>query len=346
MRVLIIKPSSLGDIVHTLPVARVLRTRFPDAEIHWLINDSFLRFGGLFKDVDRLIPFRRKEWAKPQKLGDFFRFLRELRNTEYDLVLDFQGLFRSGLCALAAGGETWGFKEARELAPLSYRHRVKIPSHIRHAVEKNLYLLSAALGESCRYESPRLGKDGEAAAAAEELRSSLGMQGRLIAIGPMSRWPSKSWPPAFFAKTLLHVLANSADDVHAWLLGAPEERDVGEEILSACGHPRLHNLMGRTSLPAMIELLRTSSLMLTNDSGPMHIAASLELPTVALFGPTDPTLTGPYGDRHRVFQSKVDCAPCFQRLCPLPRQLCRDDVISPEAVGSFMVEQLRIQSNV
>jgi ADP-heptose:LPS heptosyltransferase len=99
--------------------------------------------------------------------------------------------------------------------------------------------------------------------------------------------------------------------------------------------------MGKTSLSAMIELLRESSLMLTNDSGPMHIAAAMELPTVALFGPTDPTLTGPYGDHHQVFQSEVDCAPCFQRQCPLPRQLCRDDVINPEGVGDFMAEQLR-----
>jgi lipopolysaccharide heptosyltransferase I len=341
MRVLIIKPSSLGDIVHTLPVARILRTRFPEAEIHWLINDCFLGFGGLFEDVDRLIPFRRKEWAKPQKLGEFFRFLRELRKTEYDLVLDFQGLFRSGLCTLAAGGETWGFKGARELAPLGYRHRVEIPTDIRHAVDKNLHLLGAALGEPCSYQSPRLGKDPEAAFEAAELRSSQGMDGRLVAIGPMSRWPSKSWPPAFFAETLKRLFANSADNVHAWLLGAPEEREVGETIVAACGHPRLHNLMGKTSLSAMIELLRESSLMLTNDSGPMHIAAAMELPTVALFGPTDPTLTGPYGDHHQVFQSEVDCAPCFQRQCPLPRQLCRDDVINPEGVGDFMAEQLR-----
>ena len=340
MRVLIIKPSSLGDIVHTLPVVRNLRQRFPDAEIHWLINDSFLAFGSLFADVDRLIPFRRKEWAKVSKLGKFFGFLRELRNNEFDLVLDFQGLFRSGLCTLAAGGETWGFKNARELAPLSYRHRVDLPPEIRHAVDKNLYLLGAALGETVAYASPRLSENAQAAAEAGELRSSQKMDGRLVAVGPMSRWPSKSWPPAFFADTLSRFLANSADDVHAWLLGAPEEREVGEQIVSACEHPRLHNLMGQTSLPGMIELLRASSLMLTNDSGPMHIAAALEVPIVALFGPTDPTLTGPYGDRHQVLQSQVECAPCFKRECPLPRQLCRDDIISPESVADTMTRNL------
>jgi lipopolysaccharide heptosyltransferase I len=340
MRVLIIKPSSLGDIVHTLPLARNLRLRFPEAEIHWLINDSFLGFGSLFEDVDHFVPFRRKEWARVSRLGDFFGFLRQLRNTQFDLVLDLQGLFRSGLCSLAAGGETWGFKDAREFAPLSYRHRVAVPPEIRHAVDKNLFLLSAALGESCSYAAPRIGRNAEAAAEAAELRASHKLSDRLVAVGPMSRWPSKSWPPAFFAETLAQMLANAADDVHAWLLGAPEEHEVGEAIVKGCDHPRVHNLMGKTSLPGMIELLRASSVMLTNDSGPMHIAAALELPTVALFGPTDPTLTGPYGDRHHVLQSQVDCAPCFKRECPLPKQLCRNDVVSSAAVARILNTQL------
>ena len=99
--------------------------------------------------------------------------------------------------------------------------------------------------------------------------------------------------------------------------------------------------MGRTSLGVMVALLRRSDVLLTNDSGPMHIAAALGVCTVALFGPTDPVRTGPYGLGHNVFSTRVPCSPCFRRRCPLPRQLCLDDVATPETVAADVIARLR-----
>jgi lipopolysaccharide heptosyltransferase I len=344
MRVLIIKPSSLGDVVHALPVAAALKRQVPDAHLSWLVSDQFAELVRLSAEVDEVLLFRRREWGRGRQLGSLRQLYRQLRRPGYDLVLDLQGLARSGLCTwLARAPRKVGFAAAREGAALAYRECVTIPAGMTHAVDKNLHLLATALGRPCPYAAPRFRP--QPAADAEALRllaaQHLAEAGPLLAVAPCSRWPSKSWPPEFFIATLQAVLAEAPPATGVWLLGSPDERETAAAIAAPLG-PRVANLAGATTFPVMLALLRRTALLLTNDSGPMHLAAALGVPTAALFGPTDPNLTGPYGPAHRVFRSQVPCAPCFQRQCPLPRQICRDDLIAPELVADYITAQLAL----
>ena len=123
-----------------------------------------------------------------------------------------------------------------------------------------------------------------------------------------------------------------------WLLGTEKDKHVGDEILASSGSSGVVNLMGLTDLPELMELLKISNLLFTNDSGPMHFAAALGIPTISLFGPTDPDKTGPFGKNHKVFQSQEKCSPCFQKKCPLERQLCLFDVINSSVVADFILK--------
>ena len=294
-------------------------------------------------DVDELIEFKRDEWSRLTQAPKLFGFLRELHGMIFDYVLDFQGLFRSGLCTwFARAPQKVGFADAREGAPLFYKHKATIPTGICHAVDRNIALLNSAFGTTHEYVAPRFRCDQAAQQQAGDLLQQHGLadSDKLVAVGPATRWESKSWPPSFFADTIMHIMNTAAPDTRFWLLGTASEAEVGRAIIDRVGSDSVCSFMGATDLPVMMDLLRRSRLLLTNDSGPMHIAAALGVPTVALFGPTDPDKTGPYGDGHHVFRTQVDCAPCFKRRCPLPEQLCRYDVISPAGIGDCIVRML------
>ncbi len=144
----------------------------------------------------------------------------------------------------------------------------------------------------------------------------------------------------FFVEIITEVLKERNLDVRFWLLGTSDERAIGSEICDSANTDRVSNLMGETNLPVTVELLKQSHLLITNDTGPMHIAAALEKPTAALFGPTDPTKTGPYGKIHKIFQTKVSCSPCFSRICPLEKQICLFDVISSKDVSEYIISNI------
>jgi lipopolysaccharide heptosyltransferase I len=337
MRFLVIKPSSLGDVIHALPAVRLIKTEHPESELTWLVNRDLVALAELFGDVDCVLPFERQKWAKIRHLPDLLTFAKGLRREQFDLVFDFQGLLRSGLCAFAAdGSRTIGFADAREGATAFYTEKVPVPVDCRHAVDKNIQLVNAALGTEHSYAAPNWQLPDDAQARVDALLDTHGITGDrpLLAVAPVSRWPSKTWPPAFFAEALAPLLADGEADI--CLLGTAAEQAAGVAVTETLADGHLHNLMGATDLQMMLVLLSRASGLLTNDSGPMHMAAALGTSTVALFGPTDPARTGPYGSGHAVLETAVDCAPCFRKTCPLPEQLCRDDVITPAAATAAL----------
>ncbi len=267
-------------------------------------------------------------------------FLRDLRRSEWDCVIDFQGLFRSGFCTYFAGNSknTFGFADARELAPKFYDSGIVVPDESVHAVDKHIYLINQVLGTNESSLHPAFRDIPKLQADTDQVLRDNGLGPNPIAIAPCSRWASKTWPPAFFA-AVIDLLAD-AGHTDVWLLGGPDETEIGAQVLDRAQRAKPVNLMGRTDLKVMVELLRRSRIALTNDSGPMHIAAAVGTPVVALFGPTSPAKTGPYGPNHRILQSQVACSPCMKRECPLPQQLCRDDVISPRRATDLILEIL------
>ncbi len=327
-RILIIKPSSLGDIVHALPVLAALRRADPGAHIAWLVSRSFAALLDGHPLLDEVIVFDRARYGKMLRsgraLGEFLRFLRELRRRRFDLVVDLQGLFRSGFLAFASGAEQRvGFAAARESAGLFYTQRVRCPPDARHAVEKNLCVVAALGLRTDRPEFPLGLRLEEIRAAKTLLTTAAGRPVKTFtAVIPGARWESKRWRAERIAALIDRMHEESLPP--CVLLGSVGDRPFADRVVAACHSPAI-DLVGRTSLRELAALLGLSDRVICHDSGPMHIAAALDKPLVAIFGPTDPEVTGPYrcpkegafGTRptFRVVATPIGCSPCRQRTC-------------------------------
>ncbi len=341
MRFLVVKPSSLGDVIHTFFVPYLIRQRYPEAEIGWIVNDSLQSLVTLNPHVNTIIPFRRRQWGSIRGVGGFFSFLRELRRAPWDVVIDFQGLLRSGLCARAAAGKkgkVWGFADAREGAGMFYSHSVAVPKQKVHAVERNLFLLNTVLdSEFPAPYVPEIPIPEDLRRAVREM-IAIGDEEQLLCIAPLSRWTTKNWPAACYVETARQVLLRHPN-VHVALIGSADDASLGDLMASemaTAGPGRIWNLCGRTpDLGCLTALLKRANVLLTNDSGPMHLAALVGTPMVAIFGPTSPAKTGPYTRAARILQdTTLECVPCFQRKCKLGDHRCMGNVTVETVVAA------------
>ena len=300
-RILILKPSSLGDILHALPAVNLIRGRYPDAHLAWLVNTAFTSLLKQCPLVDEIIPFPRHDWRRlPALVG-------RLRRGRYDLVVDLQGLLRSGLLAALTGApRRVGLSDAREGAHLFHNEIVPVPR--LHAVDR--YLRAAQY----------LGGTGPVAFPLG-LSPSLQSEGYL-AIHASARWPTKLWGDDKFAE-LIRQLPRE----RVILTGSAAEAPRIGQLAQGC-----RNLAGQTDLFELAEWYRRCAVVVSNDSGPMHLAAAVGTPVVAIFGPTDPVLTGPYGDRHRVLQATLPCVPCLQDHCTNPLAMACMNGVSVDEV--------------
>jgi len=324
MNILIIKPSSLGDIVHTFPAVELLRRTCPDAHISWVVNEDLSGMLDLLPGIDEVIPFKRKKWGEIKYMHQLINFIRELRQNHYDITLDFQGLLRSGLISYFSGApKRVGFGNAREGARFFYTDQILIPANLKHAVDKNTFLIQAAFGISEKSTIPELKSQHDFRKCAKKLCTKFQIDTKrpILAIAPAARWQSKKWSASTFAK-VIDTVTKQIPELTCWILGTQEEYHIGEKVINKSRTKQIKNLMGTTNFGTLVEMLRLSNALLTNDSGPMHIGAAIKTPTIALFSSTDYELTGPYGDIHSVIQGKCEQAPCFQRTCPLKKQVC------------------------
>ena len=317
MKILILKPSSLGDVIHALPVLRLLRRHFAGCEVHWWLERGLLRLLEGDPDVARVIPFERQRWKYPRHWGELGAAVRELRRERYDLIIDLQSLLRTGGIAwLANGGFTIGLNDPREGARAFYDVVVERPSATTHAVDWYLEVLRV-LGVPVDWNFEWIPKR-ETAAAAVQTRWKPEV-GRWIALQPGARWDNKRWPAEYFAE-LTRRLAEVHPDARFAILGGAGDRELGGVV--AGGAPgRCVDLTGQTSLPEMIEWIRRCEMLVTNDTGPMHVAAALGKPVLAMLGPTNPRRTGPYGQLQNVTQLSLPCVPCMKPECSYEKPL-------------------------
>lgn len=302
-RILVIKPSSLGDVFHALPTVHQLKAH-TGAAIHWVANAPYVPLVRCFDPVDRVLSFPRQAFWTNRGA-----FLADLRRERYDLVLDMQGLMKSALIARAARAD-------RILGPSFHREGSRCLYHAvagrrnkqRHAVEENLDMLDA-LG------IPRGEVAFPATFPAPDLPPASGLR---IGVIPRSRWDTKNWPVTHFAATCEGLIREANAAIH--LFGAPEDADTCAELETRLGGAA-RNLCGQTALPELAGWLKAMDLVLCVDTGPMHIAAAVGAPVLAVFGATDPLRTGPYGDRNRVLvREDLPCRPCLARTCRLPER--------------------------
>jgi len=315
LKILILKPSSLGDVIHALPVLRLLKRHFRDADIFWWIDSALAPLIEGDPDLAGIVRFERRRWGKPQHWPEMFRSIGWLRAQNFDLVIDLQCLARSAIFAwLTRGKFLIGLDDAREGANAFYDVAVPRPSFHTHAVDWYLAVLPA-LGVPVHKDFIWLPERPEIAAAVKSKWPTEGT--RWIALQPGARWDNKRWPVECFAE-LVRTLAKKFPAVRFAVLGGKDDRSLGETI-SAAEPARVLNLCGVTSLPEMIEFLRGCDLLITNDTGPMHVAAALGKPLIALFGPTAPERTGPHGQQHNVLRLKLPCSPCLKAECHFER---------------------------
>ena len=327
-RILIVKPSSIGDVVHALPTVAALRWGFPDAFLAWMVEEEAADIVVGNPHLDEVIVSSRKRWRGELKQGslrlsvlrEMWEFLKMLRARRFDLVIDLQGLLKSGIPSFLSGAPyRLGYWEAREMSHVFLTHKVSVDNGKMHAVDRYLAILPVlgiSVGEKDFSIATTPGDEERMASLLE----SHGVQpGKIrIVLNAPTRWKSKRWPPEKFAE-LGDLLARRLG-AKIILTGGQADLGLVEEIASLMlARPVV--FAGKTSLKEFCCLLKQVDLMVTCDSGPMHIAAAMGTPTVALFGPTDPLRTGPYGMGHRVLQRRMDCIPCFKRTCPENRCL-------------------------
>lgn len=285
MRVLLIKPSSFGDVIHTLPIAAALARHSGIKSVDWVINTEYATLLKGNPDVRRMILFPRKQWV-----GQALRnFVCELRKESYDWVIDLQGLLRSGLITvLARGRRKIGMSDCREGAGFFYHE--KAPISQTHAIERYRQVLKF-LGVTCETLQFHL---PENSVIMENIPESF------ILIHPHSRWPTKIVP-----RDLVASLAKQSAPQKVVIVGQGSPLNIPETL----------DLTNQTNFDQLLYLIRHAEAVVSSDSGPMHVAAALGKPLVALFGPTSREKTGPWTSNSRVLQLDLPCIPCFSREC-------------------------------
>jgi heptosyltransferase-1 len=314
-------------VLHTLPTIEALRAAYPDAQITWLVEAAYAPLLAGHPALDevwvapRLRPAELFSGSNPAALG---RLVRQLRARPFDLVVDVQGLIKSAVwVALARSPRKVGYDQTRELSYLALTERVKPFDPEAHAVRRYLNL-AHYLGAPPALPRFRLGLD----AAADSAGLIPDAAGRPLAVlHPGARWATKLWPAASWAE-LAAWLRDRGFQVA--VTGSGADRELAASLAAQCRAPVL-DLAGRTSLAQLAGILRQARLAVTTDTGAMHLAAAVGTPVAALFGPTAPWRTGPFGAGHLVVRLGLPCSPCFKRRCPEPR--CLTD-LPPEMVAA------------
>jgi lipopolysaccharide heptosyltransferase I len=340
-RILLIKPSAVGDVIHALPVLGKLRTRYPNAHIDWLLTPAIAELVGRHPALSGVVLFDRRRdeplwrnWTAAAGLVGLFQSLREPR---YDLVLDLHGQFRSAALTLATGAAVrvgfdrprkssrgprtlpesayrHGWTGAREGAWLAYTHRIRLPVVDTHAVDRYL-LLAPMLGFDDGPPDFHVPISCDAERVVDRLLAANRLLDRPLAVVvPGTLWETKHWHADGFASVARHLMGMGRAVV---LAGANAERARCREVAALA--PDVCDLSGRTTLSELAALIRRATICVTNDSGSMHLTAALGRPVVSIFGPTDPVWIGPYGQPNSVVRADVPCSPCYLRRlrrCP------------------------------
>ncbi len=294
--ILIIKPSALGDIALTLPAVRALQKAFPQARMTWLIRPEYADLVRNHPALDKVILFDRKRLANSHRSRAAWSGLRalfrELRNADFDAVFDFQGLFRTAFMARFTGAKyRFGMANARELAPLFYTHRIKPDPDSIHVIDHYMQMVKAAGAEDLSVEF-HIAPDESAAKSVKHFLDNKAVDSNNYAILiPGSAHADKCWPAENFAAVTEKLAGKYQFDIIA--CGTKPEQRIIDEISSKTD-TTIVSAAGQTELRELIELLRNAKLVISNDTGPGHIAVALNKPLVMLFGWSNPARIYPY----------------------------------------------------
>ena len=314
MKVLIVKPSSFGDIVQSLPVATGLKRGWPEAQVHWVVFDAYASFLQGHPAIDKVWAIPRRRWMKPNQWKNAWTWVKAIQGERFDLVLDLQGLLRSAvITALTRAPRRLGLWSSREGSLAAYNEKVLDPPP--PAQEKYLEFLRY-LGIPPDPFDFQLVPPPLAVTALEKKE--------YIALHPYTRWRTKLWPWRYYAEVMR-------------LMPDKQFVVVGEGPWFPLDEPNCFDLRNKLPLPQLMSVLDRSRALVSTDSGPAHLGAALGVPTVVLFGATDWRKSRPIGRKVSILHYPVPCAPCLKRNCPQLTPMVCLSAVSPEQV----VERLR-----
>jgi heptosyltransferase-1 len=338
-RFLIIRLSSLGDIIHALPAFSALRKRFPRGKIAWIVEENGKEILDLVPGIDRVVAVQTKRWRVGSRM--FWKELGRLRGEikeRAQTTLDFQGLVKSGLFAwLSKARRRLGFhrKNLREpLARIFYTEQLKEVSEDAHVIGKNLKLLSLLGIEDDSYEFPIQLPEEISVAVKDKLRVlGYGGEKKLVVLNVGAAWETKRWYPERWV-ALVKTLQSRRDDLSFLLLwGKPEEKELAENVNAGSGI----SIAPPLSLKEVIALVKEADLVVSGDTFALQAASALSKPVVGLFGPSNPRRNGPFSTHDRIAFHEMECSSCYKRKCSDLKCL---DKITADEVAALCLESL------
>lgn len=308
MRILVVRTSALGDVIHALPVLTALRRHLPEAKIGWVVEEGMAPVLAGHPDLDELLTVRLRQWRRLSSRGlrELGGFLSALDRFSPDVVLDLMGNHKAGvLSALTMADRRIGFARRFRREPSSAIW-ISEPVAPRgtHAVDRMLSLLDA-LGippEPADFGPEKLFRD-EPAAAQESPEP-------YVLLHPGAGWANKRYPPSWWGKAIR--LLQERTGVSTWIATARGEEDLAAEVERESGGAA--RTVPALDLPTLAALIRGARLMMGGDTGPTHLAQALGTPVLMLMGPTDPDRHGPYGAPERALYKRMACSFCYKRL--------------------------------
>lgn len=317
MKVLIVKMSSLGDVIHTLPAITDARDHVSNIQFDWVVESSFQEIPKWHPNVSRVIPISLRRWRQAKwqavKQKEIQLFIQQVRKENYDIILDAQGLIKSAVVARFAKGKRYGLHKAcaREgLASLFYQHRI-FANKKQHAVEKLRDLFAGVFGYEYEKGALNYGID------INKLSQVVLPQKPYVMFLHGTTWPTKHWPEQYWCELAKLVCQKGITVVLTW--GNEIEKQRADKIKAYClqqGLPTTPQVLPKLKLSEITFVIANAMAAVAVDTGLGHIAAMMKVPTLSLYGPTYPGFTGAYGleQRHQVVDAK--CHPCFEKNCP------------------------------
>ncbi len=338
MRILIVKLSAIGDVVQSLCVASALKRGIKDVEISWVVSEAAYPILKNHPLIDHVFLLPRSRWGKmskdlwawPKLVSEVLSFISEIRAQDFDIVVDLQGLFKSGLVTyFTIAKRKIGFSNARELSHIFLNEKLPPYDIEKHAVLRYVEIASYLGGDTSNIDFPLAVSNRDRSQVDEWLKGF----NDFVVLNVGASWPNKRWTiEGFFelAKKIYEIW-----ELPCVISGGREDESFAKQLEDKIKRVGLKvlNLASKTSLLELAALFERSKLVVTPDSGPMHLAVAAGARVVALFGPTAPWRTGPFGDKHQVVRTAISCSPCFKRSCSDPK--CMKEILVDDVVNAI-----------
>jgi lipopolysaccharide heptosyltransferase I len=302
-KILIIKPSAFGDIIHSLPFLSAVKKQFPHARVDWVVAEglhTFLQGHPMIHTLWVIKKDRWKEWSRLARTVKEIMLLRKnLGRTGYDVAIDLSGLFRSGMITwFSKAPVRLGFKESDEGSPFFYTHKIHGSMNI-HAIDRYLEIARFMGCAADTIDYPLAPYD-----PTPDILQHLPK--KFVVMAPSAGKPANQWPAEKFGELASRL------SLPCVIIASASEAGIAETVV-AHSRGNAMSIAGKTRLKELIPVIRRAAFFVCNDTGPMHLAAALDIPVFAIFGPANPVRTGPYGDIHTVIRLDLACAPCYAK---------------------------------